>query len=139
MKRWVSVAALALAAALVSSALGAPPPGKGKPPASGHGCKPAVAVLLHGTLAGNGAAAPFTLSFTATSSNRFGRAYVKATQPLSIGVTTDTAVDRQGDRSSADLKAGDRATIQARTCKADLAQGATPTLVATRITAHPGT
>lgn len=137
MKGWTSVPALALAAALASSALGAPPQGKGKPPASGPGCKPGVAVLLHGILAANGAAAPFTLSFTATSGNRFARAYVRATQPLSIAVTTATAVDRQGDRSSADLKAGDRATVQARACKADLANGATPALVATRIAAHP--
>ena len=40
-----------------SAAVAAPPPGKGKP-TTGPGCKPAVAVILTGTLAADGAAAP---------------------------------------------------------------------------------
>jgi hypothetical protein len=137
MKLRTMIGAVAVAAAVASSALAAPPAGKGKPPASGPGCKPAVAVILRGTLAGNGAAAPFTLSLTVKSSNRFGHAYVKASQPVSISVTAQTKINRQGDKNPADLKSGDVAMVQAKACKADLANGAAPALTAIRITAHP--
>ena len=43
-----AVAAVCLAA---SAAVAAPPPGKGKPPTTGPGCKPSVTVILKGTLA----------------------------------------------------------------------------------------
>lgn len=136
MKLRTMVAAAALAAVAASSALAAPPPGKGKP-TTGPGCKPAVAVVLRGTLAADGAAAPFTLSFTAKSGNRFAQTYVKAGQPLSISVTAQTKINRQGDKNPADLKSGDVAMVQARVCKADLANGATPAPTATRVSAHP--
>jgi hypothetical protein len=126
----------AMAALAASSALAAPPPGKGKP-TTGAGCRPAVSVILRGTLAASGAAAPFTLSVTATGGNHFAHAYVKGTQPVSVSVTTETRVNRQGDTNPADLKSGDLVNIQARVCKADLANGATPALTAFRVTAHP--
>ena len=51
MKTKVVLAALAVAGLGVSSALAAPPPGKGKPSTTGAGCKPRVTVVLKGTLA----------------------------------------------------------------------------------------
>jgi hypothetical protein len=36
-------------------------------------------------------------------------------------------------------KSGDKLNIQARSCKADLANNAAPSLTATRVTAHPAT
>ena len=137
MKLRTLFAALAAAAVAAAAATAAPPPGKGKPPTTGAGCKPAAAVILTGTLTSNGAAAPFTLSANVTHGNHFAAAYVKATQPVSISVTTTTKISRQGDHNPADLKTGDRINIQARACKADLANSATPTLTATRVTAHP--
>jgi hypothetical protein len=137
MKFRMIVVVVAMAAAAGSSALAAPPAGKGKPSASGPGCKPAVAVILRGTLATNGAAAPFTLTLTAKSGNHFAQAYVKANLPVSISVTAQTRINRQGDTNPADLKSNDLAMIQARACKADLANGATPALTAIRVTAHP--
>lgn len=165
------VAALALAALGVSTALAAPPPGKnkhqpgttttggtdttttttttgtdettttssrkGKPPTSGTGCRPQVAVILRGTLAADGAAAPFSLSLTVTGGNRAAKAYKAGTQPVALDVTAATRVSRRGDHDPADLKTGDRANVEARACKADLAGGATPALTATRITAIP--
>jgi hypothetical protein len=130
-------AAVVVAAVAASTTLAAPPSGKGKPSTSGPGCKPAVAVILRGTLTSNGAAAPFTLTLTTKISNHVAQAYVNGSQPVSINVTAQTKINRQGDKNPADLKSGDSALIQARACKADLANGATPTLTATRVTAHP--
>ena len=135
--RMIALTVMVAAAAAASSALASPPPGKGKPPTSWPGCKPAVAVVLRGTLAANGAVAPFGLSLTVKSGNHFAQAYVKGTQPLSISVTATTKINRQGDKNPADLKSGDVAMVQARACKADLANGATPALTALRVTAHP--
>jgi hypothetical protein len=134
MKLQVFAGCTAAAAIAASAAVAAP---SEKPPTSGAGCKPAVAVILRGTLAGNGAVAPFTLTLTTKSGNHAAQAYVKANLPVSISVTAQTKISRQGDKNAADLKSGDVAMIQARVCKADLANGATPALTATRITAHP--
>ena len=50
MKVKLFLASLAVAGLAVSSAVAAPPEGKGKP-RTGEGCKPKVAVVLRGTLA----------------------------------------------------------------------------------------
>lgn len=135
MKIRVFIGCMVVAAVAASAAVAAP--SKGKPPTTGPGCKPEISVVLKGTLAANGAAAPFTLMLTVTGGNHFAKAYKAATQPVSISVTTTTKVNRQGDTNSADLKSGDRAVVTARVCKANLANGATPALTATRVTAHP--
>jgi len=130
------VVTLLVAGATVSVALAAPPPGKGKPPATGPGCKPRVAVVLRGTLAtapGSGG----SFSLTVTHANHHGAAYAKAAQPVTILVDTKTVVRRQGKKTLAELVAGDRALVQARACKGDLLNGATPPLTAARIVAHP--
>jgi len=139
MKLRMMLTVLALAAVAASAAIAAPPPGKGKPPTTGVGCKPAVSVVLKGTLAANGAAAPSTLSVTVTGGNKFATAYKNGTQPVAVAITTSTKISRQGDHNPADLKSGDLVNIQASVCKADLAHGATPALTAKRVTAHPAT
>ena len=120
-----------------SLAAAAPPPGKGKPPASGAGCKPNVSVILRGSLAGNGGTVPFALSLTVSGGNHFAQAYTKAAQPVSVQITATTKISRQGDSNAADLKSGDLVNIRAQTCKADLANGAMPALTAARVVAHP--
>ena len=52
--------------AVVLSPLGfaAPPPGKGKPPTKGVGCKASVTVILTGKLAANGTTRKFLNRFT---------------------------------------------------------------------------
>jgi hypothetical protein len=122
---------LAAAGLVVSSAVAAPPADKGKPTATGAGCKPKITVVLKGTLAG----AP--LSVDVTSSNRWGRAYVPGTAATSISADANTKVRRQGKKAITDLVVGDRVLVQSRVCKADLAQGATPALTAARVIAHP--
>ncbi len=124
---FVGVAAVVLTA---SSAIAAPPAGKGKPQ-TGAGCRPQVTVVLKGTLTG----AP--LMVDVTSANHWGQAYVEGTASTSITVATDTKVRRQGQTKITDLAVKDRVLVQARVCKLDLANGAKPDLTAVRVVAHP--
>lgn len=151
-------AALA-ALACVSLALAAPPAGKGKPASPGKssganasagkgkpagkgkattgvGCKPAVAVILKGTLASApGAGTSFTMN--ATSGNAKAKAYVAGAQPVTILITPTTKIRREGLKLATDLVVGDRVLVQSRVCKADLANGAVPPLTALKVIAHP--
>jgi hypothetical protein len=137
------VLALAAAAVTASAAIASPPQGKGhgKPATTGSGCKPQVAVILTGTVAtapGATPVLPFALSVNVTHSNHHGANYAKATQPITVTVTSDTKIRREGAKTLSALLAGDRVTIHARACKADLANPATATatLTATMVTAH---
>lgn len=131
--RILLVAALSAGLA-ASAAVASPPPGKGKPSTTGEGCKPKVTVVLKGTVT---AASTSSLSMTVTRSNRWGRAYVTTTATVSVD-GEKTKVRRKGNKTPAEgLVNGDRVLVQARVCKADLAEGATPDLTAARIVAHP--
>jgi hypothetical protein len=125
------------AAVAVSSALAAPPADKGKPPATGAGCKPRITVVLEGTVTSTPGASATSLSVNVTHGNRWGRAYVKAAQPLSIAVNTDTKIRRQGKKTVGNLLEKDRVLVQARVCKKDLESNATPALTASKVIAHP--
>lgn len=136
MKIKVFLASLAIAGLAVSSAVAAPPDGKGKP-RTGEGCKPQISVVLKGTLA----SAPSTtsLSVNVTGTNRWGRAY-KPT--ANVTLDTKTKVRGGGMKSVtdlvADLKAGDRVLVQARLCKDALKDPtAKPQLTATKVVGHP--
>jgi hypothetical protein len=131
MKIKLALASLAVAGLAVSSAVAAPPEGKGKP-RTGEGCKPKVTVVLKGTLTG----AP--LSVDVTSSNRWGRAYVPGSASTSIAVDpVTTKVRREGKKAITDLVLGDRVLVQARVCKEDLKDGKMPALTAAKVIAHP--
>jgi hypothetical protein len=130
MKLRLLVVSLAAAMLSVSAAVAAPPLGKGKPPTTGEGCKPKVTVVLKGTLA----SAP--LNVTVTKANRWGRAYVSASA-VTVATNANTKVRRQGKKLLTDLVVGDRVLVQAKVCKADLANEATPALTAVRVVAHP--
>ena len=71
MKIKVFLACLAVAGLAVSSAVAAPPEGKGKA-RTGEGCKPKIAVVLKGTLV---SASTTSLSMNVTGANRWGRVY----------------------------------------------------------------
>jgi hypothetical protein len=135
MKIKLVLAGLAVAGLAVSSAVAAPPEGKGKP-TTGEGCKPKITVVLKGTLK---SASASSLSVNVKKGNRWGRAYAKTAQPLAIGVNADTKVRRQGKNTLADLKPEDRVLVQARVCKADLKDdnAAPPALTASKVIAHP--
>jgi hypothetical protein len=130
MKVKLVLATLAVAGLAVSSAVAAPPEGKGKPK-TGEGCKPRIAVILKGTLTGAGS--PLTVKVT--SANHWGKPYVGGSDK-SIAVNSDTKVRGQGMKQLSELKSGFRVLIQARVCKADLANGATPALTAWKVIAH---
>ena len=125
----------ALALVGASVAIAAPPAGKGKPPTTGAGCKPMVAVILNGTLAADAGSAPVSLSVNVSSGNHFAAAWKNHAVPVALA--SSTKVNRQGDKNAADLKSGDKVKIHARSCKADLENNAMPSLTATRVTAHP--
>ena len=129
MKVKLVLACLAVAGLAVSSAVAAPPEGKGKPKTTGDGCKPRISVILKGTLTGAGD--PLTVNVT--SANRWGKAYVGPGKQ--IDVNTDTKVRGQGMKQLSELKSGFRVLIQARVCKAALANGA-PQLTASKVIAH---
>jgi hypothetical protein len=134
MKLKVVALAVGVSAVAASAASGAPPTGKGKPPATGAGCKPMVSVILTGTLAADAGPAPTSLSVNVTAGNHFAKAWKK--QAASVALASSTKVNRAGDTNPADLKSGDRVNIRARSCKADLVNNAMPALTAVRVTAH---
>ena len=154
MKLKAVVAAGALALVSASVAFAAPPAGKGKPentgkpattgkpdttgkPATtGAGCKPMVSVILKGKLAADAGSAPTSLTVDVSGGNHFAAAW-KGNHSVSIALGASTEVNRQGDKKADDLKSGDKVNIQAKSCKADLANNATPSLTASRVTAHP--
>ena len=129
----VTVAAALLG---VSAAVAAPPPGKGKPLSSGPTCKPKVTVVLKGTL---NSASSGSLSMKVNRANHWGRAWAKAGS-ASVTLDQNTKVRGNGMKSVADLarlKSGDWVLVQARVCKADLADSAMPALTAVRVVGHP--
>lgn len=136
MKLKVLLVGLAAAMLIVSSAVAAPPEGKGKP-RTGEGCKPKITVVLKGTFV---SASTTLLSMNVTGANRWGRAY----NPGTANVTLDTKTKvRGGGMKSvtdllADLKPGDRVLVQARVCKDDLKDPtAKPQLTASKVIGHP--
>ena len=144
MKLKVLVLAVAAAALTASAAFAAKPathPGNGsKHPTTGAGCKPEIMVVLHGTVAaapGSAPTLPFSLMVTVNSANAHGKAFVNPSTPLGISVTSSTRVSRQGSKTLSSLLQNDQVTVLARTCKADLANGAKPALTATMVSAHP--
>ena len=130
----------------VSSAIAAPPPGKGKPETTGKPattgkptttgalCRPKVTVVLKGTLSSLGAS---SLGVSVEHGNRWARAYTSL-GTVSLVVDDATKIRRNGKKLIGDLAVGDRLLVQARACKADLtAQGTPPALTAARVVAHP--
>jgi hypothetical protein len=131
---------LALVASLVavSAAVANDHPGKGPKPKTGVGCKPAVTVMLAGTLAADVDPQDGDTSFVLTvkGSNRHGRAYKQA-GTATILVGTQTRVRREGATTLGALAPNDRVHVTARACKADLKNGGMPDLNARQIGAHP--
>jgi hypothetical protein len=133
MKTKILLVGLVAAAMSASAAVAVPPPGKGKPATTGEGCKPKVTVVLKGTLT---SASATSLGMNVTRANRWGRAYRQAGS-ATVTMNADTKVRRKGNKTAAaQLVAGDRLLVQARACKADLANDATPALTAVRVVAH---
>jgi hypothetical protein len=130
------VSALAMASAAVAKDHPSNP-GKGHKPTTGAGCKPAVTVMLAGTLGASVDPADGDTSFalTVTNSNHHGLAYKQA-GTATILVGAKTKVRRQGAKNLGALAPNDRVHVTAKVCKADLANGGTPDLNARMVVAH---
>ena len=134
---------LALVSALVaaSAAVAKDHPGnhgQGHHPTTGAGCRPAVTVMLAGTLAADVDPQDGDTSFVLTVgySNRHGRAYQRA-GTATILVDAKTKVRREGAKNLGALAPNDRVHVTAKACKADLKDGGTPDLTARMVGAHP--
>jgi hypothetical protein len=136
----LKILVLALVASLVavSAAVAKDHPGKGPRPKTGAGCKPAVTVMLAGTLAADVDPQDGDTSFVLTvkNSNRHGGAYKQA-GTATILVDAKTRVRREGAKTLGALAPNDRVHVTAKVCKADLKDAATPDLTARKIGAHP--
>jgi hypothetical protein len=140
MKLRLFAVVLGVVALGASSAVAAPPPGKGKPETAGKPattgalCRPEVTVVLKGTLTSSSAG---SLGMDVKQGNRWGRAYTTL-GTATLAVDNSTKIRRNGKKLVSDLAVGDRVLVQARACKVDLtAEGAPPALTAVRVVAHP--
>ncbi len=134
----ILVLALVSALVVVSAAVAKDHPGKGSKPKSGPGCKPAVTVMLAGTLAADvdPQDGDTSLVLTVLRSNRHGRAYKQA-GTATILVDAKTRVRREGAKNLGALAPNDRVHVTAKACKADLKNGGMPDLTARKLGAHP--
>lgn len=132
------VVALLAALVVVSAAMAKDHPGKGPKPKTGAGCRPAMTVMLAGTLAANVDPQDGDTSFVLTvlRSNKHGRAYKQAGS-ATINVDAKTKVRREGAKTLGALAPNDRVHVTAKVCKADLKNGGMPDLAARKVGAHP--
>ncbi len=128
---------LVVVAAAIGISVATAAPTKGKPPKTGPGCRPNVAVVLKGSVASAYDATAKSFGMTVVHSNRHGRAFKKASQPLSIMTSDATKVVKGGASAQlSDLAVGDKLLVKAKACKAELKNDATPQLLAMRVVAR---
>jgi hypothetical protein len=142
MKFRILVVALVTALLGASAAFAHGKPSKPGKPESGPNCRPKVMVVLKGTLANDPATGDTSFQLTVMKANRHGRAYVSATQPVTVNVDEKTKVRRKAPESAPtktldSLARGDVVKLQAKACKADLRNGGTPDLTARHVKAKP--
>ncbi len=108
------------AALAVPAATAAPTKGKPTGPKPCHG-KAKVMVVLKGTLANDPATGETSFQLNVTSSNRWGRGYKKATQPLTVNVSDSTRYVKNGGSSNLDaLAQNDKAVVKSKMARCDL-------------------
>jgi hypothetical protein len=132
---------VALATAALAASSATADPGHGKPTgADATKCKPAN-VKLMGVLTSDPGSTDTSFTMTVVKSNHAGKAY-KLAGSATINVVTQTRIHRHaagvhGNKATVgDLALGDYAKVKAKVCKADLANGATPELTASKVDAQ---
>ena len=111
---------------LVGAALAVPAataaPMKGKPPGGTKPCHgmAKVMVVLKGTLANDPAAGDTSLMLTVLHTNRWGRGYKAATQPVTVNVDGSTRYVKGGPASLDMLALNDQVVVKGKLSRCDL-------------------
>jgi hypothetical protein len=111
---------LATAALAVPAATAAPM--KGKPPGGTKPChgKAKVMVVLEGTLANDPATGDPSFTLTVQHTNRWGRGYKQATQPVTVNVDGSTRYVKGGPSSLDALALNDQVVVKGKLSRCDL-------------------
>lgn len=111
---------LAAAALAVPAATAAPT--KGKPPGGTKPChgKAKVMVVLKGTLANDPAAGDPSFTLTVLHTNRWGRGYKAATQPVTVDVDGSTRYVKGAPSSLDALALNDQVVVKGKLSRCDL-------------------
>jgi hypothetical protein len=119
MKKLISLL-LAAAALAVPAATAAPT--KGKPPGGTKPChgKAKVMVVLKGTLANDPVAGDLSFTLTVLHTNRWGRGYKAATQPVTVNVDTSTRYVKGAPSSLDALALNDAVVVKGKLSRCDL-------------------
>src|SRR6266700_3728296 len=123
------VLTLAAGALAVSAATAAPTKGKPSGPKPCHG-KARVMVVLKGTLANDPAAADTSFQLTVLHTNRWGRGYKQATQPLTVNVDANTRYVKDDQPASLDsLALNDQVVVKSKVSRCELRDVTDPALL----------
>jgi hypothetical protein len=119
MKKLITLV-LAAAALAVPAATAAPT--KGKPPGGPKPChgKAKVMVVLKGTLANDPATGDPSFTLTVLHTNRWGRGYKQATQPVTVNVTDSTRYVKGAPSSLDQLALNDAVVVKGKLSRCDL-------------------
>jgi hypothetical protein len=119
MKKLITLV-LAAAALAVPAATAAPT--KGKPPGGPKPChgKAKVMVVLKGTLANDPAAGDPSFTLTVLHTNRWGRGYKQASQPVTVNVSDSTRYVKGGPSSLDQLALNDAVVVKGKLSRCDL-------------------
>jgi hypothetical protein len=125
--RKLLILAIAASAMAVPAATAATTHGKPTGPKPCHG-KAKVMVVLKGTLANDPVTGDTSFKLTVNHSNRWGRAYKAATQPLTVNVDANTRYVKADQPSTLDaLALNDQVVVKAKASRCDLlTSGASP-------------
>jgi hypothetical protein len=122
------VLTLAAGVLAVSAATAAPAKGKPSGPRPCHG-KAKVMVVLKGTLANDPIATDTSFQLNVQQTNRWGRAYKAASQPLTVNVDANTRYVKADQPSTLDaLAQNDQVVVKTKMSRCDLlANASSPT------------
>ena len=119
MKKLITLV-LAAAALAVPAATAAPT--KGKPPGGPKPChgKAKVMVVLKGTLANDPATGDPSFTLTVLHTNRWGRGYKQASQPVTVNVSDSTRYVKGAPSSLDQLALNDAVVVKGKLSRCDL-------------------
>jgi hypothetical protein len=111
---------LTAAVLAVPAATAAPMKGKPSGPRPCHG-KSKVMVVLKGTLANQPVAGDVSFELTVLHTNRWGRGYKQATQPLTVNVDANTRYIKHDQQTTIDqLTLSDKLVVKVKLSRCDL-------------------